>query len=122
MREIDSKRAKGICVAHGCSNPPGTRDRFCWKHRKRYKKEHNPISYTYQILKGNARRRGKVFNLTIDQFRIFCEKTNYLALKGRSSSSASIDRIDPSKGYEADNIQILSLSDNSKKGDYKEPF
>ena len=64
---------------------------------------------------GNAKRRGKDFRLTLAEFELFCEQTNYLVLKGKTAKSASIDRIDHTRGYFIDNIQVLSLSDNSKK-------
>lgn len=54
----------------------------------------------------------------------FCHKhharfqngTNYIELKGKTKKSASINRIDPRKGYEIGNIQVLSLQANSSKG------
>jgi hypothetical protein len=35
--------------------------------------------------------------------------------KGKNADSLSIDRINVNKGYSVDNIQILSLSNNTKK-------
>jgi hypothetical protein len=91
-------------------------DRFCGKHRHRFTKHNNIVAYTFNALKSNAKRRGKEFTLTRTQFKKFCLKTDYIKLKGRRPNSASIDRIDSSKGYSLDNIQILSLSINSSKG------
>lgn len=66
-------------------------------------------------MRQNARYRKKGFNLTIDEFRIFCEKTDYLQLKGRGGGNITIDRKDNRKGYSFDNIQVLTLSQNSRK-------
>lgn len=45
---------------------------------------------------------------------------NLWALSGYDTKLApSIDRIDCDKGYSTDNMQILTLSDNSTKGDYE---
>lgn len=119
---IESKKKRGLCIAYKCPRSPHGTDRFCPRHRKRWEKEFRPVVYAFNTLKQNARRRGKVFDLTIDQFSTFCEETNYISLKGKTAKSASIDRIDPSKGYSLSNIQILTLSENSSKGDKEHPF
>lgn len=116
MFKIATNKDKNLCQAYRCGNKHTLKDRFCSKHRKRYEKENNFLAYTFNSLKSNAKRRGKDFSLTIEEFKLFCAETNYLALKGRMASSASIDRIRPGEGYHKDNIQILSLSNNSKKG------
>jgi len=112
---IPTKKHKGLCVAYRCKAKHTPRDRFCSKHRHRYRKEADPVKYTYQTLKSNARRRGKVFTITLEYFRKFCEDTGYLQNKGRYAKAASIDRKDHTKGYEPGNLQILSLADNSAK-------
>ena len=116
MRIIEHKKKKGLCVAIRCTRQASKKDVFCHRCRKRYQKENNPVVYTFNMLKNNAKRRGKAFDLTIEQFREFCEETNYIALKGRHKKAATIDRIDHTKGYSIDNIQILSLQENGKKG------
>lgn len=116
MFKISSNKPDHICVAYRCKNKRNGGDRFCSKHRHRYTKYKDPISYTYHSIKSNAKRRGKEFTITKAEFAEFCGETNYLKLKGRLRSSASIDRIDSSLGYTKDNIQILSLSINSSKG------
>lgn len=78
-------------------------------------KQKNPEKYYFNILRTNAKRRRKEFILTIDEFIQFCKETGYLQNKGKRKESASIDRIDTNKGYSIDNIQVLSLSDNSIK-------
>lgn len=124
MFEVVKNKKQGLCCAYRCSNAKGEKDRFCPKHRKRYDKHNNPVSYHFNILRSNAKRRGKDFSLTLDEFKEFCTKTDYLDLKGKNKKSASIDRVDSSRGYHADNIQVLSLSANSSKRwvDEKCPF
>jgi len=75
----------------------------------------NPMRYAYLNLKHNARRRGKEFKLTFEQFAQFCRKVDYLKKKGVSASSYHIDRIDENKGYTLDNIQVLTNSANVRK-------
>lgn len=69
----------------------------------------------FQTLRHNATRRGKPFNLTFEQFQQFCRETKYMAGRGRSKQSFTIDRIDNNKGYTIDNIQMLTKSDNCRK-------
>ena len=111
---------KKLCCAYRCSNLKSKKDRFCPKHRKRYDKEFNTVSYVFNILRSNAKRRGKSFELTLQEFTQFCEETDYINKRGKTGKSASIDRIDSSKGYHINNIRILSLSENSRKGN-KDP-
>lgn len=105
------------CVVAFCSNRGGHdgRDRFCHKHARQHQKINNPLRYWYDILRQNARRRRKPFELTIEQFRDFCEQTGYLEKKGRNSGAYSIDRIDNELGYTIENIQIMEFGSNSRK-------
>lgn len=53
------------------------------------------------------------FGLTDDNFnRLF---KNYKRSQGKRSKAPSVDRIKSNKGYQLDNIQFLSLSENSSK-------
>jgi hypothetical protein len=83
------------------------------------KRSKDPLRYSYLNLKHNAKRRGKAFELSFEDFKAFCRETNYLAGKGKTITSYSIDRIDNDKGYVLGNIRILSVSDNAKKGTKK---
>lgn len=117
MRVIDHKAEKGLCCAHGCTRKiDRSKDRFCPKHRKRYQKETDPVRYTYNFIKNNAKRRGKPFEITLDQFAEWCKETDYINRKGTKKTSFTIDRIDASKGYTLDNIQILTNEQNGRKG------
>lgn len=112
---IPSKKKKGLCTAYRCGNAHTPKDRFCSKHRHRFNKEKDPVKYTFNRKKSNSRRRGIPWNLSLPEFRQFCEETGYMDKKGRTAFAASIDRIDPTRGYEIGNLQLLSLSDNTKK-------
>jgi hypothetical protein len=83
-------------------------------HYARLRREIDPIYARFNQFKCNAKRRGKDFNITIDQFREFCAKTGYLT-KGKRGMNATIDRIDNSKGYHIENIQLLTLKQNVSK-------
>lgn len=70
----------------------------------------------YNNLKCNAKRRDKDFDLSFEDFEKFAIEYDYLRGKGKKTSSYSIDRIDNSKGYTIDNIQVTTLGENSRKG------
>lgn len=78
-------------------------------------RKRDPVRYAYQNLKDNTKHRGIHFDLTIEQFREFCIEYDYIAGKGRSATSYTIDRIDVTQGYTVDNIQRLTKSENSRK-------
>jgi len=103
------------CSTKYCRNQAYTGERKCCKCRARTRKERSPVSYWFEKARWNARRRGKQWLLTLDDFREFCERTSYLILKGRHGPQLSIDRIDGSGGYSRDNIRTLSVSDNARK-------
>lgn len=84
-------------------------------HQKRKWRENHPLLATFGNLRTNSKRRGKVFTITTEYFKKFCEGTNYLELKGRSAASLSIDREDNWKGYEEGNIRAITVHDNSVK-------
>ena len=79
------------------------------------KKERYPIKLAYWSLKGHAKERGKVFELTYEQFKNFCIKSKYISLKGIKGDSYHIDRINERGGYTIDNIQCITNIENVKK-------
>lgn len=103
-----------MCKTPHCRRP-GYRGSYCHRcHKRRYKERH-PERYAYSNLRGNAKRRGKVFELTFEQFLQFVVKTNYMVSKGRFKQSYHIDRIDETKGYTIDNIQVITNTENIRK-------
>lgn len=75
----------------------------------------HPEKYAYFVLRNNAKRRGKVFTISFDEFLTFITKTKYMKKKGIEAQSLHIDRIDESKGYEPGNLQMLTNTQNIKK-------
>jgi len=88
----------------------------------RYRKK-NPRKVLLTRAKSRAKVKDLDFNLSIDDIVIpkICPVLGipiYTSTTGRqSSNSASIDRIDSSKGYTKDNISIISWRANSLKND-----
>ena len=110
------KKPKRKCTTPYCRNK--TTEKYCHRCKKRIDRERYPERAAYQHLKDNAKRRGKEFDLTFEQFKQFAIETEYITKKGKKKHSLSIDRRDNDKGYTIDNIQVLTLSQNSRKKIY----
>jgi len=109
--------SKKKCVTPYCRNAARGGRRYCHKCESRKYKESNPLRYYYNITKQAARQRGKVWELSFEDYTEFCSKTGYHDGRGRTPASLTIDRIDPSKGYTRENIRCLSHSQNSTRRD-----
>jgi hypothetical protein len=72
----------------------------------------NPTYYAWTCLEASARKRGIKFLITFAEFKNFCRGTGYLENKGKKSESLTIDRIDPAKPYQLDNLRILTWMEN----------
>lgn len=98
-----------------CGNKAPKGRRVCNTCRHKAEKERDPVRYTYGVWRRNARRRGKEFTVTLEEFRKFCVESNYMNGKGIGRTSLHIDREDETKGYTKDNIRALPNIDNVKK-------
>lgn len=75
----------------------------------------NPLRYSYMKLRANAKRRGKVFELTFERFKELAIKTDYMNMRGRTGQAYHIDRKREDEGYTNDNVQVLKNVDNIQK-------
>lgn len=103
------------CATKYCRKKAATNRTKCHSCVKKEWAERNPFKYAFNALKQNAKRRGKPFDLTLEQFREFAIRTDYMAGKGITKDSFHIDRIDPERGYTIDNIRVLTNSENVKR-------
>ena len=113
--EYGKRKKEHRCVVRLCQGGTSKSYRFCYKHARQYQKINNPLRYWFDVLRQNARRRKKPFELTIEEFRDFCETSQYLIFKGKNAGGYTIDRIRHWEGYKKGNLQILTLSQNSRK-------
>ena len=112
MKIIPTKKT---CQAYRCNNAQSAKDRLCPKHRHRYNKENNPVRYTYNLLKSNAKYRKKDFTLTFEQFVIICDNSEYMQKKGRKADNLTLDRVVNELGYHPNNIAVITKSANTTK-------
>lgn len=103
------------CKHKFCRRSAAKGRRECNTCSSRIHRTENPIRYAYQNLKDNAKRRGKRFQLTLEQFTEFAVKTEYIEKRGRSKTGYHIDRIREWEGYHIGNIQVLENTRNVKK-------
>lgn len=73
----------------------------------------------FAIIRQRAIRKKIAFALTFDDFKAICAATGYLEGKGRSPKALSIDRKDALQGYTPDNIRVVTVSENARKGSYE---
>jgi len=108
---------KRPCQTNGCRNKT-KKGKFCHKCNKRRWRAADPMRASYDTLRDNSVRRKIFFGITYEEFKELCYETNYIAGKGRSKTSFTLDRIDdedPSIGYRKGNIRVITKSANSQK-------
>jgi hypothetical protein len=71
---------------------------------------------TFVEKKSNAKRRGIVWTLTLEEYTEIVQQQNYMDNKGCERHCLHLDRIDHTKGYEVGNLQIITCSENVVKG------
>jgi len=80
-----------VCITKHCRNKRA-RGKKCYTCISREQTLKNPMGRAYRNLKSNAKRRGKSFTLTYEQFAYFAIKTDYLNKRGITSEGYHIDR------------------------------
>ena len=88
---------------------------ICPKCESRRWRANNPVKAVFQSIKDRARNRGQIFTITIADLEQLIEGSNYIAKRGRTPTALHIDRKEPSLGYVAGNLQILTASANTSK-------
>lgn len=118
---MPKNKSKDKCVTKWCRNKAainntGRRLKLCWKCRAHLLKQRHPVTYALNAMRSRAKQRGIPFTLTLDEFKEFCKRTNYIERKGTSAGGMTVDRIDRNEGYHAWNIRCLEFMENSMQG------
>jgi len=112
----------GKCKVAFCRKLPrdiGTHPKshqLCGKHHKELWRLNNPVHCAFDNLRASARKRKIEFVLTLEEFKSLVEPTRYMDDKGKTRFCLHIDRIDATKGYTFDNLQVLTCTENVLKG------
>jgi hypothetical protein len=116
----DGSKHSHLCCVKYCRTRKANGRRVCHKHHMMAWRLNNPLKAAYATLRDHAKRRKLKFTLTLKQFESIVIPSGYLDHKGNTRYDLHIDRIDPLRGYEYDNIQVLTCSENSAKGATKD--
>jgi len=113
----EAKKAESVyCAAYACRNKPCAKKRgLCHKHYHIHRRIVDPVYDRYVNFRGNALRRGKPFEITLVEFREWCDKEGYIVKRGYRGKNATVDRIRNWEGYHIGNIQLLKNMANIRK-------
>jgi hypothetical protein len=112
---INKTRRKGRCSNRGCDNKAS--GVLCGSCRSRKCRINDPVRYAFNNIKNRAKQRDIFFDLTLEQFRKFCVKTEYMKKKGRFIGSFDVDRKIEGKypGYTYNNLKTEDKLINIRK-------
>lgn len=104
------------CCAYACNRKPVKKlGGLCYTHYWRKCRFLDPIGTRYNQWRQKCKKRGIENDVTLEQFRDFCQRTGYLITKGKRGYNATIDRIENWRGYTIDNMQLLTGRANTRK-------
>lgn len=111
------KKRKIKCNTPYCRNKHIHNGLYCYSCYDRTKRKNDPIKYAYANLKFNAKRRGKLFTLSLEYVRELCLASGYVEVNSYTKAQKdklSFERIDNDKGYEVGNVRVITVSENSR--------
>lgn len=108
-----------LCRVKFCRKPRRAGKRLCCRCEQHAWRVRNPTKAAFRCIKDRAVRKKISFTLTFEEFREIAEATGYVESKGRRADQLHLDRIDARKGYSADNVRVITCSENSRKGAYE---
>ena len=104
------------CSTSYCRNNARPKGKTCHACRSKLYRAKNPVAAAYHLLKSNAKRRGKVFSISLDYFKQFCREFDYIRGKGKTKTSYTVECKINELGYVEGNLQVLPLVENARKG------
>lgn len=113
----EAKKIEGrYCCAYHCKSKPCAKKKgLCHKHYAIHRRIQDPVYDRYVNFRGNALRRCKDFNITLEQFREWCNETGYIVKRGYRGKNCTVDRIKNREGYHIGNIQLITNMANIRK-------
>lgn len=114
----ERKQRRGRCTMLRCARPAAPGRAICNTCRDRAWREAHPEHHLWNNLKKSAKRRGIAFTITLEAFIRFCADNNLVARVGRGPDDLTVDRREAHRGYEEDNLRVLTNSENGRLGAY----
>ena len=115
LRFTKGKKPKGLCRVFRCKNRAGPGGQVCRKHTQQLWRLRNPTRAAFRALRDHARARKVSFTLEFIDFEQLVQKTRYVTDDGKRVGGLHVDRIDTKRGYEKGNVQLLEVSEHSRK-------
>lgn len=112
-----AKKKQGrYCCAYACNGKPISKlGGLCYTHYRKKRRAVDKIAERYAQWLSKCRQRKISNDVTLEQFREFCQRTGYLITKGKRGQNATIDRVRNWEGYTIDNMQLLTGRANTRK-------
>ena len=119
--EFAKRKASHLCVVKNCRNPRRARGggRFCYACTQALWRARYPTKSAYTALRDHARRRRILFTLSFGRFEELVRGTSYIETAGNQAGGLQVDRVDATRGYADDNVQLLTITENSMYGNKK---
>jgi len=95
--------------------------RLCGADWQRTMKKRDPLKFVLKDARQHAKVRSREFNLTVDDLKEILNYQNnqcvFTGLEFSDQNIISLDRIDSDKGYNKDNVQLVTVRANKMKSD-----
>ena len=121
-RHFDLEIGKPVetCIAAGCAKAIKPGKSICAAHDMRVWRKTHTVTAQYARLKAEAKKRKKVFDITLEEWAELCRLTRYhegtASQVGSIPNGLTIDRIRSRGGYTLDNVRVIVQRLNSAKG------
>jgi hypothetical protein len=111
--EFKKQAGEGLCWVRGCGRRSKKDRCLCHMHEMRRWRAKSKRTADFCALRDHARARGIKFEITPDYWKGFTDAFGYYVT--REDEVLSVDRVNPTKGYEEGNLRIVAISINSAK-------
>lgn len=111
-------KAPGACPVKFCQNlSAGYKGKLCHKHLQQLWRHRHPLKAKFHNLRSKARARGIAFCLSYEHFKQLVEEGGHdISSQDRHGDTISVDRVNPSLPYADGNVQLITVSENVRKG------
>jgi hypothetical protein len=103
------------CVSPGCKNQGASGRKLCNTCKSKLFRAKDQVRYFLANLKKSAVKRHIPFTLELEEFRAWCIKEGFKFGIKEHGKRDSVDRKRNNEGYHINNIQKLTVAQNSHK-------
>lgn len=116
--QLKQRPGAGLCPVRGCRNCIGkSKAGLCDKHYQQRWRMRDKKRSAYTALRDNAKHRGIKFTISYDYWLGLTDAFRFFDHTAEThGEKLSIDRIDATRGYEPGNVTIITVAENTGKG------